>query len=72
MRLFELTEELELRDGERLVGVYLPGLLYTCFDDEPHAVLSEALDRWIDEGRARVVESRGTQPAQLSGHGEIE
>ncbi len=71
MRIFEMLQELELWDGDRLIGVYAPGLQYNCTDDN-HA-LSRTLDAWLADGHARIVEHRqGTGPAIVSGQGEVE
>jgi hypothetical protein len=71
MRIFEPLQELEVYDGDRLVGVYVPGLQYNCMDD--NAMLAATLDQWLQEGRARVIEHReGTGPALVSGQGNVE
>jgi hypothetical protein len=76
MRIFTPKEEMELLDGERLVGIYLPGLRYNCLDD--NGPLSAVLDQWIADGKAEVIESRDessfdqvTMKALLSGIGEV-
>ena len=71
MRIFEMLQELELWDGERLIGVYVPGVQYNCTDDN-HA-LTTTLNQWISEGCARVVEQRegGAQFGDISGQGEV-
>jgi hypothetical protein len=75
MRIFEFTgsSEYELYDGDRLLGVYVPELRYNCPDDETHAVLSKALDRWLLGGCARLIEEipQSSGPAILSGQGEV-
>jgi hypothetical protein len=72
MRIFEPLEPLALYDGERLVGVYVPGLRYNCLDDDVHAKLAKTLDQWLIEDKAKIVEERaGTQSAQLGGRGEV-
>jgi hypothetical protein len=73
MRIFEPLQEMELFDGERLVGVYTPGLRYNCWDDATHAALANVLDQWLADGAAKLFEQReGTQPAAMLGQGEIE
>lgn len=70
MRLFEIIgdEEIEVMDGERVVGVYAPGLIYTCRSTKLGAVL----DGWLAEGRARIVDERGgAVPASVKGHGQV-
>lgn len=72
MRIFEPLDELELYDGERLIGIYVPGLRYNCLDDDVHVVLAKTLDQWLVEGKARIIEDReGTGPASAFGQGEI-
>lgn len=72
MRVFESLEELTLYDGERLVGVYVPGLRYNCWDDDAHAALAKILEQWLAEGLAKIIEEReDTQPASVLGQGEI-
>lgn len=73
MRIFEPTEELELHDGERLVGIYVPGLRYNCRDDGSDDALARTLDRWLADGVAKVVEEReaGAQSASAAGVGEV-
>lgn len=74
MRIFEPTQELELRDGERLVGIYVPGLRYNCRDDGSDDALARTLDRWLVEGVAKLVEERkaGAQLASAAGIGTVE
>jgi hypothetical protein len=63
-----------LYDGDRLVGVYVPGLRYNCLDDDVHVVLAKTLDKWLTEGKAKIIEDReaSAQPAQLGGQGEVQ
>ena len=74
MRIFEFTgKDLELYDGERLIGVYASGLRYTCRDDESSHVLAANLDEWLADGRAKIVEQRERTagPAEIAGQGEV-
>ena len=69
MRIFEPLRELEWRDGERLVGVYVPGARYNCPDN---TALAQVLERWMADGVVKIVEQyEGTQPASVSGQGEV-
>jgi hypothetical protein len=71
MRIFEPLQEIEWRDGDRLVGVYTPGTRYTCTDSEADTALAGMLEQWLDEGLVKIVEeSNGTAPANVTGRGE--
>jgi len=72
MRIFEPLEELEVYDGERLIGIYVPGLTYNCMDD--NRTLSATLDHWLEQGKAKIIEQRkgGAQYGEISGQGEVQ
>jgi hypothetical protein len=73
MIMFEPLREIEWREDDRLIGVYVPGQSYTCHDDEQHAALVEMIKTWLAEGVIRIVEhTEGTTPAAVAGRGEIE
>ena len=62
MRIFEPLEPLALYDGERLVGVYVPGLRYNCLDDDVHAKLAKTLDQWLIEDKAKGQKRQAPPP----------
>lgn len=74
MRIFEIIgEDIEAHDGDRVIGVYVPGMTYTCRDDDSHQWLAQTLDQWIAEGKAKIVEQgEGTGPASIGGQGKVE
>jgi hypothetical protein len=72
MRIFQMLQQLELKDGERLVGVYLDGARYTCRDDDTSRPLTAALDAWLAAGAAKLIEAgAGPGPAQVSGTAQV-
>jgi hypothetical protein len=74
MRIFQVLQPFEwTRDG-RVIGVYTPGLRYTCFDDEAHADLARELEGWAAEGLVTMIDHppEGTGPASASGEGSVE
>ena len=74
MRIFEFIgdKEVELRDGDRLLGIYVPGVRYTLRDDGSR-LLALALEQWLKEGVAKIVEEQpqAAGPAMIAGQGEI-
>jgi hypothetical protein len=72
MIIFEPLRQIEWKEDDRLIGVYLPGQTYTCRDDAEHAALAAMLKRWLDDNVVRIIEQHpGTGPAVVGGRGEI-
>lgn len=73
MRVFQMLQQLELKDGEHLIGVYLQDAYYTCRDDDSSRPLAAALDEWLRTGAARLRETGvpGPGPASCTGTAEV-
>jgi hypothetical protein len=69
MRIFEPLQELKFLDGDRLIGMYIPGLRYNCEDG---TALSNLLDRWLAENLVKLIEQyESERSAYVSGQGEV-
>ena len=68
-RLFEVTQEIEMRGPGSVIAVYTPGMRYRCAT----AAMSANLDDWIAKGLARVISAtpQAAGDAEIRGRGEV-